>query len=139
MSADVRMLLPLLVGILVAKWVADAGTHSLYHGLLEVKCVPWLPSVPVSFKSLDLVPITQAMAAPVVVLHEKVSYAEIRSALRGTEHNGFPIVHATPIGQVKQLPGAKLICSCFSSWGSKLICSKSKRSAEYLRESYLAS
>ena len=94
------MLLPLLVGILVAKWVADAGTHSLYHGLLEVKCVPWLPSVPISYKSLDLVPVTHAMAAPVVVLHEKVSYAEIRSALRGTEHNGFPIVHATPIGQV---------------------------------------
>ena len=35
-SNDVRMLLPLLVGILAAKWVADAATHSLYHGLLEV-------------------------------------------------------------------------------------------------------
>ena len=31
------MLLPLLVAILAAKWVADAATHSLYHGLLEVK------------------------------------------------------------------------------------------------------
>ncbi len=36
MSNDVRMLLPILVGILAAKWVADAATHSLYHGLLEV-------------------------------------------------------------------------------------------------------
>lgn len=35
-SNDVRMLLPILVGILAAKWVADAATHSLYHGLLEV-------------------------------------------------------------------------------------------------------
>jgi hypothetical protein len=35
-SNDVRMLLPLLIGILAAKWVADAATHSLYHGLLEV-------------------------------------------------------------------------------------------------------
>ncbi len=35
-SNDVRMLLPLLVGVLAAKWVADAATHSLYHGLLEV-------------------------------------------------------------------------------------------------------
>ena len=41
-SNDVRMLLPILVGILAAKWVADAATHSLYHGLLEVP----LPSVP---------------------------------------------------------------------------------------------
>lgn len=38
-SNDVRMLLPILVGIMVAKWVADAATHSLYHGLLEVGCL----------------------------------------------------------------------------------------------------
>ena len=43
-SNDVRMLLPILVGILAAKWVADAATHSLYHGLLEVPlpCAPAL-------------------------------------------------------------------------------------------------
>ncbi len=40
-SNDVRMLLPLLIGILVAKWVADATTHSLYHGLLEVRLIFW--------------------------------------------------------------------------------------------------
>ena len=39
-SNDVRMLLPILVGILAAKWVADAATHSLYHGLLEVPLCP---------------------------------------------------------------------------------------------------
>jgi chloride channel 7 len=43
-SNDVRMLLPLLIGILAAKWVADAATHSLYHGLLEVKSPSRLPS-----------------------------------------------------------------------------------------------
>ena len=59
-----RMLLPLLVGILVAKWIADAGTHSLYHGLLEVKCVPWLPFAPASSRSLDLIPIQQASPKP---------------------------------------------------------------------------
>lgn len=43
MSNDVRMLLPVMVAIMIAKFVADAATHSLYHGLLEVKCVPFLP------------------------------------------------------------------------------------------------
>jgi len=51
------MLLPLLVGILTAKWVADAATHSLYHGLLEVKCVPWLPAVPESSRLPPLPPV----------------------------------------------------------------------------------
>ena len=56
-SNDVRMLLPLLAGILVAKWMADAATHSLYHGLLEVACVPFLPATPTSAVSLDLLPV----------------------------------------------------------------------------------
>jgi chloride channel 7 len=46
MSNDVRMLLPVLVAIMVAKWVADAATHSLYHGQLHVKVdilLHWLP------------------------------------------------------------------------------------------------
>ena len=43
MSNDVRILLPIMVAIMLAKFVADAATHSLYHGLLEVKCVPFLP------------------------------------------------------------------------------------------------
>ena len=43
MSNDVRILLPAMVAIMLAKFVADAATHSLYHGLLEVKCVPFLP------------------------------------------------------------------------------------------------
>lgn len=52
----------------VAKWVADAVTHSLYHGLLEVKCVPFLPHEPVSRYSLDLVPVSYVMHSPVVTL-----------------------------------------------------------------------
>jgi hypothetical protein len=46
MSNDVRMLLPVLVAIMVAKWVADAATHSLYHGQLHVKVCITLNSVP---------------------------------------------------------------------------------------------
>ncbi|CAL8466168.1 g5704 [Coccomyxa elongata] len=99
-SNDVRMLLPLLIGILAAKWVADAATHSLYHGLLEVKCVPWLPSVPVAKKALDLVPVRAAMAAPAVTLHEHMRLEDIRHVLRDARHNGFPVVRDSPSGQV---------------------------------------
>ena len=99
-SNDVRMLLPILVGILVAKWVADAATHSLYHGLLEVKCVPWLPPEPSARRALDLVPVRFAMAAPAVTLGERMGVEALRSILRDTRHSGFPVVRATPAGQV---------------------------------------
>ena len=63
-SNDVRMLLPVLVGILAAKWVADAATHSLYHSLLAVKCVPWLPANPSSTKRCSAFLRLKAIAPP---------------------------------------------------------------------------
>lgn len=99
-SNDVRMLLPLLVGILTAKWVADAATHSLYHGLLEVKCIPWLPDSPESHKSLDLVAVSQAMSSPVVTVSENAKVSDLRHILQETKHNGFPVVKSTEIGEV---------------------------------------
>ncbi len=52
--------------------MADALTHSLYHGLLEVKCVPFLAPEPISMYSLDLIPVSHVMRSPVVTLREKM-------------------------------------------------------------------
>ncbi len=75
-SDDVHMLLPVLVAIMVAKWVADAATHSLYHALLEVKCVPFLYPEPVSRHSLDLVPVSAVMRSPVVTLRTSMKVSK---------------------------------------------------------------
>ena len=99
-SNDVRMLLPLLVGILVAKWVADAVTHSLYHALLEVACVPWLPPAPAAPSSMDLISAASIMASPVITLPQQVTLGELRNVLRDSRHNGFPVVRPTPAGLV---------------------------------------
>jgi chloride channel 7 len=71
-SDDVHLLLPVLVGIMVAKWVADAATHPLYHALLELKCVPFLLPEPVSRYSLDLVQVSAIMRRPVVCLSPRM-------------------------------------------------------------------
>ncbi|GAX85776.1 hypothetical protein CEUSTIGMA_g13191.t1 [Chlamydomonas eustigma] len=99
-SSDVHMLLPVLVAIMTAKWVADSLSHSLYHGLLEVKCVPFLLSEPTSKYSLDLVPVSYVMRSPVVTLKEHMKVREVTNALRGVSHNGFPVVRDSPSGQV---------------------------------------
>lgn len=92
MSNDVRILLPAMVAIMLAKWVADAGSHSLYHGLLEVKCVPFLPKEPVASLSLELLEARHVMASPVVTVHQRMKLGEIRDVLRSTRHNGFPVI-----------------------------------------------
>ena len=102
-SNDVRLLLPLLVAVLAAKTVADAGCgEPLYHGMLSVKCVPFLgPAPPRSAAPLDLVPAAAAAASPVACARERMPASSARSLLRGTpEHAGFPVVRPTPAGEV---------------------------------------
>lgn len=69
----------------------------------QVKCVPWLPSVPWAKRSLDLVPVRAAMAAPVVTLREQMRLDDVRQVLRDSRHNGFPVVRDSPAGQVHLL------------------------------------
>ena len=33
--------------IMFAKWVGDLFTHSIYHSILELKCIPFLDIAPV--------------------------------------------------------------------------------------------
>ena len=66
-------------GILVAKWVADAMVHPLYHALLEVKAAPFLAPEPVSKHSLDLLPVRAVMHAPVVSLRTTMRIADIQA------------------------------------------------------------
>ncbi len=58
---------------MVAKWVADAASHSLYHAMLDTKCVPFLPPEPASRFSLDLLPVTRVMRSPVVCMKPKMT------------------------------------------------------------------
>ena len=37
MTNDIQFLLPIMVTIMVSKWVGDLLTHSFYHALLEVR------------------------------------------------------------------------------------------------------
>lgn len=99
-SDDVHMLLPVLVAVMVAKWVADAATHSIYHTLLEVKCVPFLVHEPVSKFSLDLLPVGNIMRSPVVCLELHMKVSDLQATLRDTNHNGFPVVRDSSVGQI---------------------------------------
>lgn len=99
-SNDLRTLIPCLVGIMVAKWVADAVAHPLYHAMLEIKCVPFLPRAPVSKTSLELVEAKALMHYPVVTVKESMKICELRDALRDNKHNGFPVVRESGHGRV---------------------------------------
>lgn len=49
LTNDIQFLLPIMVAIMVAKWVGDFFTHPLYHALLELKCIPFLSAEPIVY------------------------------------------------------------------------------------------
>lgn len=50
-----------MTSVMVAKWVADASTHSLYHALIEIKCLPFLDADASSALALDAVNVGHVM------------------------------------------------------------------------------
>ncbi len=76
MTNEVHFLLPLLIAIMVAKWVADALEHALYHSLLEFKNVPFLPSEPFGGATLDMLSVRDIMCpGPVICVKEVCDHA----------------------------------------------------------------
>ena len=60
-----------MLGIMVAKWVADYMTHSLNHALLELKCMPFLENqLPFKTRSAVVIIITGSS----VLCHHIVSF-----------------------------------------------------------------
>lgn len=102
---EVRLLLPLMTAIITAKAVADLLTHSLYHALLELKCVPFLPNQATSAVSLDLFQAQDVMASPVVCIARRSSVKEIADVLKETKHHIFPVVDTMP-GIAPRAPAA---------------------------------
>merc|ERR1712048_715849 len=54
MTDDTALLLPIMATIMTSKWIGDYLTHSLYHGMLELKCLPFLDNDIASVHNLEL-------------------------------------------------------------------------------------
>jgi chloride channel 7 len=102
MSGEQHFLLPILLGITVAKWTADSLHKPLYHALLEVKSAPFLPDEPAGAAGLHLHDVSEIMRpAPLTTLRERESVNTLRRALKETSHQGFPVVrHVDGVGEV---------------------------------------
>lgn len=54
LTNETHFLLPLMTAVMVARWTADAISDSLYHCLIQLKCLPFLPDEPHTAKCLEL-------------------------------------------------------------------------------------
>ncbi|KAK3604540.1 hypothetical protein CHS0354_000361 [Potamilus streckersoni] len=97
LTNDVQVLLPVMVSVMVAKWVGDLVTHPVYHAQMEVKCIPFLdqdPKVSVGGKLVNLENYSarDVMASPVITIQTKELVQVLSNLLLNTTHGGFPVV-----------------------------------------------
>jgi len=90
---EVRLLLPIMTSIMVAKWVADNATHSLYHAQIEQKCIPFLDFNLNTQMSMELFTAHDVAKSPVIILEEIHNVHELAKILISCPHNAFPVVH----------------------------------------------
>eukprot|EP00041_Stephanoeca_diplocostata_P021223 m.489642 g.489642 ORF g.489642 m.489642 type:complete len:885 (-) comp21770_c0_seq1:2817-5471(-) len=90
-SNDIHMLLMFMVTIMCAKWIADAATHSLYHSLIELKCMPFLNDAIPSHDNMERFLVSEIMQSPVVTVPQVGLVDDIRDVF-DTEHSAFPVV-----------------------------------------------
>jgi H+/Cl- antiporter ClcA len=81
----------IMLAVVVAKSIGDRYCHSLYHALLEVKCVPFL-EVQTNVHKFDTFSAMDIMTKDVVTISRKQSMTELVTLLQGNKHHGYPVV-----------------------------------------------
>lgn len=90
-SNDTHLLVPIMLAVMISKNVADRLTHSLYHALLEFKCVPLLDAdEPVP--GLLRYAAEHVASRPVVSVASRARVRDVAAMLARTRHHGFPVV-----------------------------------------------
>ncbi|RUS70485.1 hypothetical protein EGW08_021753 [Elysia chlorotica] len=103
LTNDLKVLLPVMTAVVVAKWVGDYFTHPFFHALLELQCIPFLnqqPNVRIDKKNvqLELFSAADIMAFPVVTVNLVEHVPTLAQKLLDNTHNGFPVLRELPDG-----------------------------------------
>lgn len=86
---DIQFLLPIMMVLMVSKWVGDLMNISLYDLHVEIKCIPFVEAnPPLSMKNLST---KDVMKSPVVGIPRFTTLREISELLEHNHHNGFPV------------------------------------------------
>ncbi|KAI8746592.1 chloride channel protein C [Biomphalaria glabrata] len=104
LTNDLKVLLPVMTAVMVAKWVGNLFTHPYFHALLELKCIPFLdqhPHVQIDETNvkLDLFSAEDIMAFPVLSFDIVEHVPKIAQVLLDYQHNGFPVIRRNKEGR----------------------------------------
>ncbi|ESO89755.1 hypothetical protein LOTGIDRAFT_124505, partial [Lottia gigantea] len=97
LTNDVQVLLPVMVAVMVGKWIGDFFTHPIFHAHLELKCIPFLDSEP-RLTADGKRYTSDIMVSPVKTIKICESVSSLADLLLHTTYGGFPVVKNNSYG-----------------------------------------
>ncbi|CAG7629207.1 unnamed protein product [Allacma fusca] len=89
-TGNLTLGLPLMITLMVAKWVGDYFNEGIYDTHIQLMGVPLLPWEPPPLS--HNIYATEVMSCPVVTFHMKETVGTIIDVLTSESYNGFPVV-----------------------------------------------
>ena len=93
---DAMSILPMMLVLTCAKFTGDLISPSFDHAMMHLQHLPFLEEEPPH--EFDVLSARDVMARDVVVLSEVEQVGDLIGVLKGTKHNGFPIVDGSYFG-----------------------------------------
>eukprot|EP00494_Astrolonche_serrata_P031783 UN32052 len=87
---DIQYLLPIMMVLMVSKWVGDFFNISLYDMHVELKCIPFVEANPP--RIMESKSVRDVMSRPVRTVRKVTSVQAILDILK-YKHNGFPVLN----------------------------------------------
>eukprot|EP01132_Coremiostelium_polycephalum_P001196 gene1196-1509_t len=103
LTEDTQYLVPIIIAVMIAKWVGDFFNESVYEHLMELKYIPFLQSLPPH--ALANLRVPEVMNKSVVVIPEICSVQLLISTLNSNNHHGFPVVFTGESGNRRLFRG----------------------------------
>ncbi|CAL8095571.1 unnamed protein product [Orchesella dallaii] len=122
MTNDVNFVFLIMVCVLTSKFIGDQFTHSLYHSLIELKCMPFLePELRIYWEdkrvNLELFEVGDVMAEPVQCVRVIETVQNLAEVLTTSQHGGYPVVKGSEeavlglIGIISRMEIIILLCN----------------------------
>jgi len=88
---DVQYLMPVMMTVMISKWVGDLFNISLYDIHVELLCIPFVESTPPQRHTLMTA--ADVMVSPVVAFRTTEKVGVVYDTLNNITHNGFPVIN----------------------------------------------
>ncbi|KAE9399949.1 Cl-channel protein [Gymnopus androsaceus JB14] len=90
--------LPIMVGVMTAKWVGDAlGKDGIYNVWIAMRHYPWLPPVDFNDRGQTAADAMRPFSTLVMIEEDRLTLKDIENLTNAHDFRGFPVVRGTEL------------------------------------------